>query len=411
MPWNDNANPGPWGSPPSGEDGERKDAPRRPSGNGGGGPNRPGGPDLNAGMDKVRQRMRGLFSGPGGGVQPGALVGIAAAVFAIWALSGIYLVQPNEVAVVTTFGAYSRNEGPGPRYHLPWPIEKVEKVPVTTLNRFDIGSAGGGATPASTDSTGSDTTSAANAASPSLMLTSDEAIIDLNFSVTWRVSDPARYVFAIRDPEDSVKAVAESAMREVIGRNELDFILNNGRGKVQFETADEMQKILDGWGMGVRIVEVQIRSANPPQEVVAAFRDVQSAQQDRDSAVNVADAYRNKVVNEAKGDAARITQAAQAYREQAERTATGDAARFNSIYAEYRRAPQATRDRLYLETMERVLRNSNKVVISGKGVTAPVILPPDVFRPRGQAAQPAPPPPAQTGQGAQAQTQQQGGQQ
>ncbi|MBS0331469.1 MAG: FtsH protease activity modulator HflK, partial [Proteobacteria bacterium] len=356
-----------------GDDGERKEPSRRPSGGGGGGPNRPGGPDLGAGMDKVRQRMRGLFRGPGGGVQPGALVGIGAAIFALWALSGIYLVQPNEEAVVTTFGAYTRNEAPGPRYHLPWPIEKVEKVPVTTLNRFDIGSAGDTAS----DSGGS----------PSLMLTSDENIVDLNFSVTWRVSDPARFVFATRDPEDAVKAVAESAMREVVGRTSLDDIFNKQRGRVQLETADEMQRILDAWGVGVRVVEVQIRSANPPQEVVAAFRDVQSAQQDRDSSENVADAYRNKVVNEAKGDAARIVQLAQAYREQAERTATGDAARFNSIYSQYRRAPEATRERLYLETMERVLRNSNKVVISGKGVNAPIVLPPDVFRPRAAEAQ------------------------
>ena len=322
--------------------------------------------------------MRGLFNGPGG-VRPGAMVGILAAIFALWALSGIYLVQPNEVAVVTTFGAYARNEGPGPRYHLPWPIEKVEKVPVTTLNRLDIGSvAGGAAVAASSD--GTSTTEGAS--SPSLMLTSDKDIVDLNFSVTWRISDPGRYVFATRDPEDAVKSVAESAMREVVGRTSLDDVLNKSRGKVQFETADKMQRILDSWGVGVRVVEVQIRSAGPPPEVVSAFRDVQSAQQDRDSAENVADAYRNKVVNEAKGDAARIVQAAQAYREQAERTATGEASRFNAIYAEYRKSPQATRDRLYLETMERVLRSSNKVVISGKGVTAPVILPPDIFRPR-----------------------------
>lgn len=400
MPWNDNANPGPWGSPPSGDDGDRKDPPRRPQGggNGGGrGPNRPGGgPDLGAGMDRVRQRMRGLFGGPGGGVQPGALVAIAAAVFGLWALSGIYVVQPNEVAVVTTFGAYTRNEAPGPRYHLPWPIENVEKVPVTSLNRFDVGGGAG--------ENGSET----GASSPSLMLTSDENIVDLNFSVTWRVSDAGRFVFATRDPEDAVKAVAESAMREVIGKTGLDSILTNGRGQVQFETAELMQKTLDSWGAGVRIVEVQIRSVNPPQEVVAAFRDVQSAEQDRDSAVNEADAYRNKVVNEAKGDAARIVQLAQAYQEQAVRTATGDAARFDSIYSEYRRAPQATRDRLYLETMERVLHNSNKVVISGKGVTAPVILPSDVFRPRsGPGAAPPPQPqapPAQAGQGQGAQS-------
>jgi modulator of FtsH protease HflK len=387
MPWNDNANPGPWGSPPSGDDGGGKDKPPRRQN--GGGPRRPGGggsgggpgPDLNAGIERLRQLLGNMFGGPGRGVRPGAIAAIAGAVFALWALSGLYVVQPNEEAVVTTFGAYSRSEAPGLRYHLPSPIEHVEKVPVTTLNRLDIG--GGG-------------TADSDIPQESLMLTSDENIVDLTFSVTWRVSDAARYVFATRAPDDAVKAVAESAMREVIGKTELDSIFNS-RGQVQLQTADLMQRTLDSWGAGVRIVEVQIRSVNPPADVVAAFRDVQSAEQDRDSAVNVADAYRNRVVNEAKGTAAQIVQSAQAYREQSVRTATGDAARFNSILGEYRRAPEATRERLYLETMERVLAKSNKVVISGKGVTAPVILPSDVFRPRsGPAAAPQEPTPSAT---------------
>jgi membrane protease subunit HflK len=375
MPWNDNANPGPWGSPPSGDDGDGKTPPpRRPNG-GGGGPRRPSGPELNAGIERLRQRLQGLFGGPGGGVRPGAIAAIAAAAFALWALSGLYIVQPNEQAVVTTFGAYSRSEAPGLRYHLPTPIEHVEKVAVTTLNRLDIGGTG---------------TAEGDIPQESLMLTSDENIIDLSFRVTWRVADAPRYVFATRAPDDAVKAMAESAMREVIGKTQLDAIFNS-RGAVQLQTAELMQKSLDSWGAGIRVVEVQIRSVNPPTEVVAAFRDVQSAEQDRDSAVNEADAYKNRVVNEAKGDAAKIIQSAQGYREQSVRTATGDAARFNSIYAEYKRSPQATRDRLYLETMERVLAHSNKVIVSGKGVTAPVILPADVFRPRAAVvAAPAP---------------------
>lgn len=380
MPWNDNANPGPWGSPPSGDDGDRKDPPvRKPQG---GGPRRPSGPDLNAGFEQLRRRLRGLLGGPGQGVQPGAVAAIAGVAFALWAASGFYKVQPNEEAIVTTFGAYSRAETPGLHYHLPTPIEHVEKVAVTTLNRLDIGGSG---------------TADADIPQESLMLTSDENIVDLTFSVTWRVSDASRFLFSTRAPDDAVKSVAESAMRQVIGKTLLDSIFTNGRGQVQLETADLMQRTLDSWGAGIRVVEVQIRSVNPPQDVVAAFRDVQSAEQDRDSAVNVADAYRNRVVNEAKGDAAKIVQSAQGYREQSVRTAKGDASRFDSIYGEYKRAPQATRDRLYLETMERVLKASNKVVISGKGVTAPVILPPDVFRPRGgPAAAPAPPPaPAQ----------------
>jgi membrane protease subunit HflK len=316
----------------------------------------------------LRERLRNFFGGPGGGVRPGAIAAVAGGAFALWALSGLYVVQPNEEAVVTTFGAYSRNETPGLRYHLPTPIERVEKVAVTSLNRIDVGG-----------------TPEADVPQESLMLTGDRNIIDLDFSVTWRVSNASQFVFTLRDPEASVKAVAESAMREVVGRTPLDSILTTGRGQVQQQARDLMQRTLDSWGAGVRVDEVQIRSADPPQEVRAAFRDVASATQDASSAINEANTYRNRVINEAKGDAARIVQSAQGYREQAVREAAGDAARFNSIYQEYRRAPGVTRDRLYIETMQRVLARSNKVVIDGKGASAPIILPPDVFRPRAGA--------------------------
>jgi membrane protease subunit HflK len=222
------------------------------------------------------------------------------------------------------------------------------------------------------------------------MLTGDEQIIDLDFSVTWRIADPRAYLFAIRDPNEAVEAVAESAMREVVGKTPLQPIISTGRGEVQRQTAEVMQRTLDSWGAGINVVEVQIRSANPPPEVVNAFRDVQSAEQDKDSSVNEANTYRNRVVNEAKGDAARIIQGAEGYREQAVREAAGEAARFNQIYDEYRRAPGVTRDRLYIETMQRILQSSNKVVIDAKGATAPIILPPDVFRPKPQAALPPP---------------------
>ena len=380
MPWNDNANPGPWGAPPGGDD-KRDGGARRPQGGGPRGPRRPDGPDFNAGFDRLGQRMRDLFGGPGGGPRPGVIAAIVGGMFALWALSGIYVVQPNEQAVVTTFGAYSRSEAPGLRYHLPAPIERVEKVPVTTLNRSDVGGGGG-----------------ADAPAESLMLTGDEQIIDLDFSVTWRINDPGKYLFAIKNPEEAVKAVAESAMREVVGKTPLQPIISTGRGQVQQQTAELMQKTLDSWGAGISVVEVQIRSANPPPEVVSAFREVNNAQQDADSAVNEANTYRNRVINDAKGDASTIINRAQAYREQAVREALGEAARFNQIYTEYRRAPGVTRDRLYIETMQRILQGSNKVVIDAKGATAPIILPPDVFRPKSQFASPQTPsatPPAQ----------------
>jgi len=320
------------------------------------------------------RRLRDLFGGRGDGPRSGAVAAFAAAAFALWALSGVYIVQSNEEAVVTTFGKFTRREAPGLRYHLPAPIEHAEKVPVTDLKRIDVGGANPGDAP-----------------EESLMLTGDENIVDVEFSVTWRISDAAAYLFTVRDPEEAVKAVAESAMREVAGKTDLQAILTNGRGKVQLQTAELMQKTLDHWGSGVTVVEVQIRSANPPAQVADAFREVASATQDAESKVNMANTYRNQVVNEAKGDAARLTQSAEAYREQAVREAVGETARFNQIYGEYRRAPAVTRQRLYIETMQQVLAKSNKVVVDGKGTSAPIILPPDVFKPRSAPVRTTPP--------------------
>jgi membrane protease subunit HflK len=324
-----------------------------------------------------------MFGGRGG--SPKLIAAIAAGLAGFWALSGFYVVQPSEEAVVTQFGRYVRNAGPGLRYHLPAPVEQVTKVAVTSLQRLDIGG-----------------TREAPVPQESLMLTRDENIVDLKFAVTYRVTDADQFVFTVSDPDASVKAAAESAMREVVGTTELQPILTNGKNQVQTRAAELMQRMLDSWGTGVSVVEVQVRSANPPEQVVAAFQDVNTAQQDRESAVNQANGYRNRVIAEARGDAARITQSGEAYREQSVRMATGDVSRFNAIYNEYRRAPGATRDRLYIETMERVLEKSKKVIIDGKGASAPIILPPDAFRPKAQtaaaAAEAAQKPPSRTGQ-------------
>ena len=418
MPWNDNIKPGPWGSGPGGSggssgDGEgpsddekssdepsgprkgpwggsgggsgggrgpgrpRSDGPRRPLG----GPGGPKGPDLDELSAQLRERFDRIFGGGRGrGVQPGAFAAIGGVAVALWAMSGFYVVQPDQEAVVTRFGAYSRSEGPGLRYRLPGPIEHMEKISVTSLNRLDIGGAsgpGGAAVP-----------------EESLMLTGDENIVDLNFSVQWRVNNAADYLFKVADPDATVKMVAESAMREIVGKTPLDAILTTGRGQVQAQAAELMQRILDAYGSGVSVVEVQIRNSNPPQEVIAAFREVTNADQDAESAANEANTYRNRVINEAKGDASKVLQASEGYREQAVRDAQGEAARFNQIHAEYRRAPGVTRDRLYIESMERILARSNKVVIDAKGASAPIILPPDVFRSR---AVPTPQPQVEVG--------------
>ena len=403
MPWSDNSEPGskpgqkpgpkpgPWGAPPPANGGPRDEDQGdagRPRGEG---PRRPGPPppsppdDLMALWRRIRQRFEQEFGAMGPGIGRRLIPALLAAVVGLWLLSGFYDVQANQEGVVTTFGAYSRTAGPGWHYHLPTPIERVEQIPVTTVNQTNIGSKSG------------------DLPKESLMLTGDENIVDVAFSVQWRIDDAGRYLFDIKDQDDTIKAVAESAMREVVGRSTLTDVIATGKAKVEAQSAVLMQKILDQYGAGVTVVSVQIASANPPAEVVPDFQAVQSAAQDAQSAINQATAYSNKVVNEAKGTAAQKERAAEGYRQQVIAQAQGQSDAFNAVYDQYRRAPGVTRERLYLETMERVLGKSAKVIVDAKGATAPIILPPDAFRPRNPpaaaptpdasapAAQPAPP--------------------
>ncbi|MGI8840849.1 MAG: FtsH protease activity modulator HflK, partial [Caulobacteraceae bacterium] len=321
-----------------------------------------GGPDFSELRRRIAEAFDRLRRGPAGrGVRPPVLAAVAAGVFLAWLLTGVYTVQAYQEAVVTRFGGYARSTGPGLHYHLPIPIERAELVSVTNQNKTVVGGA--------------------DAPDESLMLTGDENIVDLSFAVQWRVTDAAAYLFRVRDPKDAVKAVAEVAMREVVGRSALKSILTNGRGQVQSDTLALMQRILDNYHAGVTIDAVQIQNANPPAEVVPAYQDIAKAGQDAQSSINDANTYRNKVVGEAKGDAAKIVQAAQGYREQVVREAQGQADRFNQLYAQYRHAPGLTRERLYIETMQEVLSHTRKVIVDAKGATAPIILPPDAFRP------------------------------
>lgn len=389
MPWNDNANPGPWGAPPPGDEPRRKTEPgpkREP-------PRRPGpplrGPDLNEWLNRLRSEANRLLRGPGGhGIRAPAIWAIVALIALGWLLTGVFVVEPNEEGVITRFGVYSRSVEPGLHFHLPAPIEAAQLVSVTNQNKTVIGGSQGAQEP-----------------DESLMLTGDENIVDLSFTVQWHVSDAAKYLFDIRDPDAAVKSVAESAMREVVGRNKLTDIITSGRDTVQNETLDLMQKILDRYQSGVTVDAVQIQNANPPPEVVPAYQDIARAGQDAQSYINDANKYRNRVVNEAKGDAVKIIQAAEGYREQVIKEAQGQAARFDQLYAQYRRSPQMTRERIYIETMQRVLTHSKKVIVDSKSVNAPIILPPDLFR---SSAPPAPPPEAPAEQQAQPQAQDQG---
>jgi len=356
MPWNDNAGPGPWGAPPpSGGKGEpERDQPGRgPRGPG----RRPPPPDLEAVRRRVKDAVQRWLAGPGGQIPPERWLPLAGgALVALYLVSGVIVVGAREEAVVSTFGAWSRTYGPGIGYHLPL-IEGAHKVDITSLEKTDIGGTTG------------------SIPEESLMLTGDENIVDLTFSVNWRVSSPGRYLFNIKDQKDTVKAVAESAMREVVGRSALDPIISTGRGRIQTEAAELMQRILDSYRSGIVIDSVQIRDAQPPKEVVAAFQDVATAGQNAEASINAA-----------RGEASKIRQQALGYRAQVVSEATGEAARFNQVYMQYKLAPGVTRDRLYIETMQRVLTASNRVIIDSKGASAPIVLSPDTFRPRATGA-------------------------
>ena len=349
-------------------------------------PPTPGGPRVPDWARQLADSLRRLFTGPRGrGVQPNMVAAALGLLFFLWAnFAGWYVVDTNQEAVITRFGAYDRSVGPGLHYHLPSPIERHELVSVTNQRKTVIGAQGDGA----------------EDPAEALMLTGDQNIVDLNFAVQWHVSDATQFLFNIRDADDNgdhhgeatVKAVAESAMREVIGHSNLQPVLTDGRALVQSQATALTQRILDSYKAGVIIDAVQIQNASSPQPVIGAYQDIAKSEQDRSRAVNEANTYRNQKVTEAKGTASQLVADAQAYREQVVLQAQGDAAAFNQVYAQYKRAPAVTRQRLYIETMQAVLTRSNKVVIDAKGSTAPIILPPDVFRQSTSPGAPAPPP-------------------
>jgi membrane protease subunit HflK len=307
-----------------------------------------------------------------------------------WVGSGIYFVQPDELGVVLRFGEYVRDAQPGANYHLPYPIETVFTPKVTRINRIDVGmrvvedARRGGS-------------SVRDIAEESLMLTGDENIVDVDFSVFWRIKSDkgaSQYLFNIQDPEGTVKAVAESAMREMIGRSEIQPVLTGARQNIESAVAELMQKTLDRYESGVQIYQVQMQKVDPPQQTIDAFRDVQAARIGAESAQNEAQAYANRVIPDARGRSAQITQAAEAYREQTVAEATGQTSRFLKIYQEYVKAPEVTRRRIYLETMERVLARTNKVIIDTGATGGPGVIP---FLPLNEPPRAAPSVPNTTG--------------
>jgi len=338
-PWGSGGGKSPWGS-----------SPPPPGG-------RP--PDLEEMLRRGQDRLRSVLPGNmgGKGIALAALAGIA-----LWGFSGFFRVEPDELGVVLRFGKEVREVQPGLNYHLPYPIETALTPKALRVNKIDIGMR-------TTDDVRRGA-SVRDVPEESLMLTGDENIVDVDFSVLWKVKPTGvgDYLFNIQNPEGTVKAVAESAMREVVGRSDIQPILTGARQTIENAVHELMQKTLDGYGAGILIQQVQLQKVDPPQQVIDAFRDVQAARADLERAVNESQSYANRVVPEARGRVAQITQAAEAYKSQTVAEATGQSSRFNQIYEQYRKAPDVTRERMYLETMERVLGGADKVILdSGTG--------------------------------------------
>jgi membrane protease subunit HflK len=289
-----------------------------------------------------------------------ALVLIGA--LAIWGLSGFFRVQSEELGVVLRFGKHVRTVQPGLNYHLPYPIETVLLPKALRVNTISIGMS-------LIDDPARRGRTARDVPEESLMLTGDENIVDVDFAVLWRIKPDGvgDYLFNIQNPEGTVKAVAESAMREVVGRSLIQPILTGARTTNEQGVQELMQKTLDNYGAGIQITQVQMQKVDPPAQVIDSFRDVQAARADSERLQNEAQTYANRVIPDARGRAAQILQVAEGYREQAVAEAIGQSSRFQKVYDEYKKAPDVTRQRIYLETMERILGGSEKLVYDGGG--------------------------------------------
>lgn len=353
---------GPWGQRGSGGGGGPWGS--GPQGGGGGAP-----PDLEEILRRSQDRIKNFIPGGAGGMGGRGLTLLVAVGIAIWLATGFYTVRPNEVGINMTFGRYTRQSGEGLRYNWPYPIGQVVKPNVTAQNTIPVGYRPGGGT----QGRGRDVLE------ESLMLTADENIVDIDFDVQWRIN-PERasdFVFNLQNPEGTIKAVAESAMREVMGRRNIQAVLTTEQASIVSEVKDIMQATLDAYGSGVLALVVQLQAVNPPAQVREAFLDVNAAQQDAVRVQNEAETFASQVVPRSRGDAARNIQQAEGYREQSVADASGQAARFNQVYDEYRKSPAIIRERIFLETMERVFGGMDKIIIdqNNQGGQAQGIVP------------------------------------
>ena len=363
MPWSDkndsNKNQNPWG-------------------NRGGDNQTP--PDLDEVIRRLQERLSGLFggrgsggsgdgSGGGAGLTKGMITGVLVAVFLLWGISGFYVVAADEEAVVLRFGKHAATKGPGLNWHVPYPVETIEKLPVTRVQRLEIGfrSFADGATRKRTNE--------------SLMLTKDENIVDISFIVQYKIKSVEEYLFNIANATKTVRDAAESAIREVIGRTSIDDVLTTKKAEVEVETQELIQSILDGYSAGISISTIKLQDVQPPERVIKEFKDVASAREDKERAKNEAQAYANDIIPNARGEGKKMVLDAEAYAKEVVERAKGEASRFDSLLTAYRLAPDVTRKRLYLETMQDVLARADKVIIDGS--VAKSVLP---FLPLGGAS-------------------------
>lgn len=379
-PDNDSKGPGPWGS--RGPQGNNPQG-NNPWGQKPGGPQNDDRPDLDSVLKEAQNRLKGAFGGgnksPAEGFSPGKGLGLLfVLLLALWLGTGLYRVQPEEDAVIKLFGKWTgTRDEPGLGYALPWPIQEVVKVNVALDRRITVGFE---------DQSGS-RSNGKDIPSESLMLTGDENIIDIDFVVLWRIADAGKYLFKIRDPESTIKKVSESAMREIIGRTQIQKALTDARGDIEAKTKELMQKMLDEYDSGIVINNVQLLKVDPPTQVVDAFDDVQRARTDRERLKNEAETYHNDIVPRARGEAQKMIQDAEGYKQAVTSKAQGDAERFLSVYKAYAESKDVTQKRIYIETMQQILQNSKKIIV-GDGKSAPLLpyLPLDQLKSPGKTA-------------------------
>lgn len=351
---------------------------------------RPGGnqgpPDLDELWRNFNRKLDGLFGRKGGGDGQGPsgpsakrmgggaglLLGL---IVAVWLASGFYIVNEGQRGVVLRFGKYLEATMPGPRWHLPYPLETAEIVNLSQMRTVEVGYRN---------------TVKSKVLKESLMLTDDENIIDVQFAVQYVLNSPKDYLFNSRAPDDSVLQAAETSIREIVGKSSMDFVLYEGRADVAAQAQKLMQEILDRYGTGITISKVTMQNAQPPEQVQAAFDDAVKAGQDRERQKNEGQAYANDVIPKARGMASRLAAEAEGYKQRVIEQSEGDASRFRQIVAEYNKAPQVTRDRLYIDAMQQIMTNTSKVLIDQKSGSNLLYLPLDKIMQMGSAT----PPPA-----------------